>query len=88
MEQLFELHDLGLGEAFPGSFDFVSGDGRGGRIVRGHARDGARARQGGVHLWPLWETVGWPCGRRWKTQRMRLGVRDQLGCFDRLNTVT
>ena len=31
VEQLFKLHDLSLGEAFPGSFDFVSRDGR--RIV-------------------------------------------------------
>jgi hypothetical protein len=29
VEQLFELHDLSLGKAFPGSFDFVSWDGRG-----------------------------------------------------------
>ena len=49
VEELLELHDLGLSEAFPGSFDFVSWDWRGSRIVRGHARDGARARQGGVH---------------------------------------
>lgn len=57
VEQLLELHDLGLGEAFPGSFDFVSWDGRVGRIIRGHARDRARARQSGVHLWPQQETV-------------------------------
>jgi len=52
VEQLFELHDLSLGEAFPGSFDLVSRDGRGGRIVRSHARERARTRQGRVHAWP------------------------------------
>ena len=48
MEQLFELHDLSLGKAFPGSFDLVSRNWR--CIVRGHARNRARARQGRIHV--------------------------------------
>jgi len=85
VEELLELHDLSLGEAFPGSFDFVSWDGRGGRIVGSDARDGAGARQGGVHGWPLWETVGVAVWE--KVEDAADGGRDQLG-FDRLNTVT